>query len=168
MNAGLHGMAEAALDALYTTALGSIGKKESATFSADFHSIVGAVITGRIPISDGVLDRLVGLDDRRSCRFIFSHMKCLLLWRPGQLIRTLYASFTDYLTDLRRCGNCPGIIDPSTVHHTLARGCIRLLKTGLRFKRANNIPPPQQNSRIGFTCQGRRPRLSSLCMSVLG
>jgi hypothetical protein len=76
---------------------------------------------------------LMGLNGRRSSKFVLSRMRCLLHWKAGQPIRTLRASFADYLTDPRRCGNCPWIIVPSAVHYTLARGCMRLLKIGLRF-----------------------------------
>jgi hypothetical protein len=79
----------------------------------------------------------VGLDGRRPSKFILSRMEYLLLWWPGEFVRTLHASFADYLTDPDRCQNCPWIIVPSEVHHTLDRGCIRLLQAGPRFNIRN-------------------------------
>lgn len=68
LNVSLHGTAEAALNALYTS---SIEKWESVTFTADFHSIMGTVIVGKIPVSDEIVNRLVGLHGRRSSKFCF-------------------------------------------------------------------------------------------------
>jgi hypothetical protein len=130
---GYHGKADAALDSLYSTALRSAGKWDSEIFSSDFRVVMGAVLVGRIPLADTVIDQLFSLDGQRSSEFIFSRLRCLLLWRRGQPAQTLHASFADYLTNSDRSGSKPWFIDQSAANSAMALGCLRLMTTGLSF-----------------------------------
>jgi len=121
------------LDHLYATALRGSGKWGSGTFTEDFREILGAIILGKVPLTDVTMDRILGLDGDQSSKFILWHLRCLLWWGPGQPVRTLHASLTDYLTDSNRCGSDPWFIDMSKQSHTLALKCFQVLKTGLRF-----------------------------------
>ena len=85
---GYHGKANAALDSLYSTTLHSEGKWDSEIFSSDFCVVMGTVLVGRIPLADTVIDQLFSLDGHRSSEFIFSRLRCLLLWRCGQPAQT--------------------------------------------------------------------------------
>ena len=121
------------LDHLYATALLAAGKWDSVTFAEDFRKILGTVILGRVPLTNIAMDRILGLQCRRASEFILSRLRCLLQWGPGQPVRALHASLADYLTHNDRCGSDPWFIDVSKQHHTLALGCLRVLKSGLRF-----------------------------------
>ena len=123
--------AESALDSLYATALGAAGKWDRD--STDFCAVLGAIVTAREPLSDTMIDHILGLDGNRSSTFILSRLRCLLQWSPGQPIRTLHASFADYLTDPKRCRNQPWFIDISSHHHGLALSCFRIMKVELKF-----------------------------------
>jgi hypothetical protein len=125
--------AESALDALYATALGMAGEWDNAEAANDFRLVLGAIVVGRISLSDVTLDGILGLDGPRSSRFILSRLRCLLQWSPGQAIRTLHSSFADYLSDTRRCGSRPWFIDVSCHNKSLALACFRHMQAGLRY-----------------------------------
>lgn len=133
LSSGSYGSAETRLDKLYSTALNAAGKWDDATFSSDFRLIMGAVLRGRISLSDENIDQILGLEGRRAAKHIFSRVRCLLVWQPGQAVRILHASFGDYLTDPNRSGQHPWYVDLITADYTLACGCFRVMKAGLRF-----------------------------------
>ena len=133
LSSGSYEKADAALDALYATALESAGRWDSKEFSADFRSVVGTVLAGRIPLSEAMIDQLLGLGGGNSTKMILARLGCLLSSTSGQPVRTLHASFADYLTDPARSGKKPWMIDLSLVNDALARGCLRLMKAGLHF-----------------------------------
>lgn len=91
--------AEFALDALHATALDADGKWSRDEVSADSRAILGAIVTAREPLSDTMLDHILGLDGPRSSYFILLRLRCLLQWSPGQPIWILHTSFVDYLTE---------------------------------------------------------------------
>jgi hypothetical protein len=125
--------AEAALDALYETALGAAAKWDRDEVASDFCAVLGAIVTARVPLSDTTLDHILGLDGSRSSIFILSRLHCLLQWTQGQTAKVLHASFADYLTDASRCGSQPWFIDVSAHHQCLALGCFQIMKVGLKF-----------------------------------
>ena len=120
--------AESALDSLYATALDAAGE-----WDRDSTAVLGAVVTAREPLLDTMIDNMLGLDGYRSSTFILSRLRCLLQWSPGQPVRTLHASFADYLTDPKRCGNQPWFIDMPSHHHGLALSCFRIMNVELKF-----------------------------------
>ncbi|KZP28027.1 WD40 repeat-like protein [Athelia psychrophila] len=58
---------------------------------------------------------------------------CLLQWSEGVPIRTLHASFTDYLTDTSSCGGQPWFVNRAKDHVEFTTGCLRVMKRFLRF-----------------------------------
>ncbi|KIM73368.1 hypothetical protein PILCRDRAFT_15274, partial [Piloderma croceum F 1598] len=125
--------AESALDALYATALHAAGKWDRDDVCTDFRAVLGAIVTARAPLSDTTIDRLFSLDGPRSSGFILSRLRCLLQWSPGQPVRVLHASFEDYLTDPKRCGDQRWFIDMCFHHHQFALSCFRTMKMELKF-----------------------------------
>lgn len=132
LGVGPYGTAEAALDSLYATALHTAGKWDSDAFITDFRSVMGAVVAGRISLSDDIIDSIL-LEGCRSSKVLLSRLKCLLVWSPGKPVHVLHVSFADYLTDPHRCGTKPWFIDLSLANDTLLLGCLRLMRAGLRF-----------------------------------
>ena len=128
-----HRGAESALDALYGTALETALKWDSDEVTHDFRAVLGAIVVGRVPLSDDSLDLMLGLGGHRSSRFILSRLLCLLHWTPGQLVQTLHASFVDYLSDPDRCKNHPWFIDVPAYHEIFTLACFRHMEAGLRF-----------------------------------
>jgi NACHT domain len=125
--------AEAALDALYETALSAAAKWDRDQVTSDFCAVLGAIVTAREPLSDTTLDHILGLDGSQSSIFILSRLHCLLQWTRGQTVKVLHASFADYLTDVSRCGSQPWYIDVYAHHQCLALGCFQIMKMGLKF-----------------------------------
>ena len=130
---GSHETAEAGLDDLYATVLHAAGKWDTSAFLTTFHAIMGVVVAGKVPLSDDVIDRLLGLDGHKLSRTMLSRFQCLFIWNPGQPVRVLHASFADYLTDHHRSGQQPWFIDLAAANTNLALACLRLMKTGLHF-----------------------------------
>jgi len=59
------------LDHLYATALRCSRKWGSGTFTEDFCDILGTTILGRVPLTDGMMDSILGLEGDRSSKFIY-------------------------------------------------------------------------------------------------
>ena len=128
-----HGTAETVLDTLYATALHNAGNWEDKKFTADFQSILGVSLAGRILLSDSIINNILPPDRHILSKDMLSRLQCLLLWKPGQPIQVLHASFADYLTSPNRSGKEPWFIDMHVAHESLALGCLQLMKTGLHF-----------------------------------
>ena len=101
-------------------------------------AILGAIVVGRIPLSDTIMDKILGLNGHRSSRFILSRLQCLLRWTPGNPVQTLHKSFVDYLIDVNPVWKVSiGFVNPSIHHGQLAQACFKLMKSGLRFNICN-------------------------------
>jgi hypothetical protein len=91
--------AELALDALYRTALQSIGMWDDDDFVADFCAIMGVILVAKNPLSASAIDALLCLD--RPSSLTISRLGCLLNWQQLQPVRILHPSFSDFLSDRR-------------------------------------------------------------------
>lgn len=122
------------LDDLYATAIHVSGNWRRPSFVRDVRMVLGVIIVSQVVLTDETIDRLLGLSDERSSRFILSRLRSVLDWGgPGQPIRTMHASFADYITHQDRCGDRPWFIDPVAHHGNLAICCLTVLKAGLLF-----------------------------------
>lgn len=122
------------LDDLYTTALQSAGNWDPREQSTAYcNRILGAVVVGRIALNDDMIIDILGLEDAESCRLVLRRLSCLLQWSEGLPIRTLHASFVDYLTDAHCCGNQPWFVDEARNHADFTTGCLQVMKRFLRF-----------------------------------
>jgi hypothetical protein len=133
LSANSHQKPEAALDALYETALNAAGKWDSETFVADFHTIMSAILASQILLSDETMDKILCSDGRTPSKFMLPRLRCLLHWSPGLPVRVLHASFADYLLDPQRCGGKPWIIDLSVANQVLAESCLQRMNDELHF-----------------------------------
>ncbi|KAF9059821.1 hypothetical protein BDP27DRAFT_1371092 [Rhodocollybia butyracea] len=106
------------LDDLYAGALEVVGPWNDPMFVREAQAALSVVILGKTPVSVAMIDALLG---------------CVLQWAPGQHVKILHASFSDYLTDCARSGDKPWFIDPSILEPQIARGCLHILKKELRF-----------------------------------
>ena len=116
--------AEAALDALYTTALSAAGNWKDKAFVEDFHAILGIILVAREPFSDSAIDHLLGADKRQPSMRTLSRLGCVLRYNPGQSIQVLHPSFADYLSDRKRCGDVPWFIDPMLSQWKISAHCL--------------------------------------------
>jgi hypothetical protein len=146
---------EAALDDLFITALRSIGKWKDEAFRSDFHSIMGAILAARDPLSPAAIDKLIKLT--RPSLHTVSYLGCVLHWSTNySAIRILHPSFGEFLTDRARCGEDDWYID--LVHHNrqLGRHCLRHLEEELH----ENV--------LGLKHDCRRPPEHSLLPEDIG
>ncbi|KZP08547.1 WD40 repeat-like protein [Athelia psychrophila] len=119
---------------LYATALRSAGNWDPREQSTAYcRKILGAVVVGRIALTDDMIIDILGLENAKSCRLVLRRLSCLLQWSEGVPIRTLHASFADYLTDAGSCGDQPWFIDKAGDHVDFTTGCLRVMKRFLRF-----------------------------------
>ncbi|KAF7979327.1 hypothetical protein HWV62_42737 [Athelia sp. TMB] len=119
---------------LYATALRSACKWNLGEASTEnCRKILGAVVVGRIAITDDTVVDILGLESAKSCRLVLRKLGCLLQWSEGLPIRTLHASFADYLTSAASCGDEPWYIDPTQHHLDFTTGCLRTMKRLLCF-----------------------------------
>ncbi|KAF7984956.1 hypothetical protein HWV62_9893 [Athelia sp. TMB] len=122
------------LEDLYATALRSASNwdpSEHATESC--RKILGAVVVGRIALTDDTIVDILGFEKSKACRIVLRKLACVLQWSEGSPVRTLHATFADYLTDPRSCGHQPWFIDEMKYQLDFTIGCLRVMKRFLRF-----------------------------------
>jgi hypothetical protein len=122
LNGDVASGAEAALDALYKTALESVGYWDDEDFMTDFRTILGIIFLAREPLSSPAIDALLHLPEDRPCMNTISLLGCLLQQSPT--VRVLHPSFADFLTTKKRCGRDTWFFDQSVYHRRLACLCL--------------------------------------------
>ncbi|KAJ7192655.1 hypothetical protein GGX14DRAFT_594255, partial [Mycena pura] len=142
------------LDELYTRALQNSANWEDESFLTAALSVLGAVVLCRIPPTDKIIDKLLGLDYGQSAK-VLKYLSCVVQWSPDQPARILHASFHDFLIDHRRSGHNPWFVDWKAQSKSLALGCFRVLNSQLRFNICDledshilNVDIPDLSSRI--------------------
>jgi hypothetical protein len=127
--------AEAALDALYKTALEVIDVWDDVDFVADFRKILAVVLVARQPLSCSTIDALLLLPDERPSMHTISLLGCVLQQHPT--VRALHPSFTDFLMTRERCGRDIWYFNPSEYHRFLAFQCIDHMDVRLKRNMCN-------------------------------
>ncbi|KAJ6484807.1 hypothetical protein C8R45DRAFT_829494 [Mycena sanguinolenta] len=128
---------ESRLDELYTIALDSSADLSDSDFSEDALSVLGLVVLGRVPLTADAMDSILGFEPGRSSKLL-RDLGCILQWSPGQNARILHASFSDYLTNPKRCSTSggethPWFIDSNSQTRSLTLQCLYIFKHQLRF-----------------------------------
>jgi len=114
--------AETALDALYKTALLSVGQWDDEDFVTDFRNIIGIILVARQPIISATIDALLRLPDERPSMHTISLLGCVLQQRPT--VRVLHPSFADFLMTKGRCKREAWFFDQSAYNKCLAFQCL--------------------------------------------
>jgi hypothetical protein len=122
--------AESSLDALYKTALESVGDWDDDDFVTDFCHIMGVVLTARDPLSARAIDILFSSHEARPSMHTISLLGCVLTRSPT--VHILHPSFADFLSDRVRCGTDRWFIDTSHHNRRLAIGCLDFLQRSLK------------------------------------
>jgi hypothetical protein len=121
--------AESGLDALYTTALESIGNWDDDDFVKDFQNILGCILALRTSLLGSAIDTLFGISEDRPCMHTVEHLACVLTQDPT--VHVLHPSFADFLLYRTRCVTDMWFIDTSPCNHHLALGCLSFLQQTL-------------------------------------
>ena len=129
--------AQAALDALYRTALVSIGHWDDKSFISDFRNVMGMILVTRQPLCSTVIDTLLQLPKNRPSVHVISLLGCVL--QQGPTVRVLHPSFTDFLMDEERCGRDIWFFNPSIYHQQLAFCCLDRMDATLTQNMCNII-----------------------------
>ncbi|KAK6969244.1 hypothetical protein R3P38DRAFT_2671185 [Favolaschia claudopus] len=122
------------LDQLYCVALEHTADWSDSTFSSSALSILACVVLSREPLTVktliSILDPVLeGLKVAKALQYL----ACVLQYGPGAPIRTLHASFSDYVVDSRRSRTKPWFVDIQLQSQFLATRCFQVLATKLQF-----------------------------------
>ncbi|KAH0837748.1 quinon protein alcohol dehydrogenase-like superfamily [Lanmaoa asiatica] len=134
VHSALYADAEAALDAIYITALESAGRWDDVAFATDFREIMGLVVVAENPLTAHTIDLLnanMG-SRRRPCLHTIRHLGTVLQGAEDKPICVMHPSFEDFITERRRCGSDAWFIDRPTHHLRVARLCIARLGETLK------------------------------------
>ncbi|KIM76931.1 hypothetical protein PILCRDRAFT_77340 [Piloderma croceum F 1598] len=113
---------EAALDALYRTALESAGNWDDEDFADHFRMIMGVVLAAKNPLSFTAIDQLLDLSPDEPSIHTISRLGCVLSHNP--YVRVLHPSFADFLSSPSRCGRKIWHIDSVLFNHRLTMQCL--------------------------------------------
>jgi hypothetical protein len=127
--------AQAALDAMYRTALESIGRWDDETFISDFRSLMGIILVTRQPLSSTVIDVFLHLPENRPSMHVISLLGCVLQQSPR--VRVLHPSFADFLVDKERCGRDIWLFNRHIYHRRLAFCCLEQMDGILKRNMCN-------------------------------
>jgi WD40 repeat protein len=127
--------AQAALDALYRTALNSINRWDDEDFVSDFRDVMGIILVARLPLSSSAIDALLHIPDDRPSGHLISLLGCVLQQNPT--IRVLHPSFVDFLMEKERCGRDIWFFDHETYHRLLALRCLGRMDVVLQQNMCN-------------------------------
>ena len=122
--------AEAALDALYRTALESVGRWDDTEFVEDFRSILGVILVARDPLSHSAIDGLFNADGCRPSMHTISRLACVLGHNPT--VRILHPSFSDFLMNRTRSRRDVWYIDRDFHNRRIAIKCLERMDGALK------------------------------------
>jgi hypothetical protein len=120
------------LDVLYSVALETSGMWNDSNFATRASAVLAAIVLASVALTPESLDSILDLPRGESAK-VLSQLRCVIQWAPKQPVRTLHASFADYLVTSERSGTQRWFVDPAIGHRSLALGCLQVLKTQLRF-----------------------------------
>jgi hypothetical protein len=150
--------AETALDALYTTALGSAGFWNDEDFVADFREIMGIILVAQRPLSTIAIDALLHLpSDRPSSIHVISPLACVLQHSPT--VRVLHPSFVDFFMNRERCGREIWFFNRSTYHQNMAFRCLDRMEAvfkrnmcNLTLSQGAHVTTPSLPEDVSYSC----------------
>ena len=127
--------AQDALDALYKTALCSIGLWDDSDFISDFRAILGIILVARQPLSSTAIDALLQLPENRPSIYTISLLGCVLQQNPT--VRVLHPSFGDFLMTAKRCEREMWFFEQSLHHRHLAFRCLDCMDAVMKQNMCN-------------------------------
>ena len=147
--------AEAALDALYTTALEAAGLWDDDVFQKDFRAIFGMVLVLRTPLTSPEIDQLLGARKGRESMRLILMLACVLSHSPN--VRMLHPSFADFLFSKRQCGHDIWTFEAESCHRHVADHCLRRLDGVLKRNMCNlsistDLEDEMLPKDVGYAC----------------
>ena len=122
------------VDRLYATILSTVITTDDwKEFAGRFRAAVGVALFSTIPLTDTTIDGLLDLQQDDSCGRLFRSLRSLFDYEPGWPIRSLHASFRDYLVDPSRSGNEDWTLVNFDAHQHLTALSLRIMENQLRF-----------------------------------
>ncbi|EJC98375.1 WD40 repeat-like protein, partial [Fomitiporia mediterranea MF3/22] len=97
-----------------------------------FSRILGLIILGKYPLTDNMIDELLGYSDERPSRLTLSRLRSVLVYTPGTPIRFCHTSFRDYLLS-PDCKSDPWFIDPEAQNEFITSRCFDVMRDKLQF-----------------------------------
>ena len=162
LSASAHGPSYARLDDLYWVALTHPFDSYDASELKVVHSILGAIVVARERLTDEQLSQLLGLAIG-NVRRVLSLLQPLLQGGGDRPVQVLHTSFTDFLSDFKRCRDPQWYINTSTQHLDLASGCLRVLQRDLKF----NICEIETSEFTNKETEGVQERIDEVITPVL-
>jgi hypothetical protein len=132
VEAATYKTAEAALYALYKTALDAAGPWDDQMFQEDFQAIFGLILIAHQPLAPEMIESLLGLHERPALHTI-QHFGSVLSWGSGQPVQILHPSFSDFLSNKGYCKEDFWFIDMSKHNLLMAERCFQIMKRELKF-----------------------------------
>jgi len=160
LSASAHGPSHNQLDDLYRIALTHPFEAYEESDLESVHSILGAIMVAREPLTDEELSQLLGLSIHDVQR-VLTRLQSLLRGGHGRPIQVLHASFVDFLCD--RWQGSRWHIDPPIHHLKLASGCLRVMQRDLKFNICGIETSSYRNKKI----KGIQERVTQVITHVL-
>ncbi|EJC99716.1 WD40 repeat-like protein [Fomitiporia mediterranea MF3/22] len=139
------------LDQLYESVLRNSGviAMDDPSSIVRFQQVLGLALLSRVPLSDIIIDALLGLPPEEPSYEILSKLGSVLVFRRGESVRLLHTSFADYLLSTHcsqpcskhgnsfECLSDPWFIDKASQQSAIALRCFIVMKDMLHFNMCN-------------------------------
>jgi hypothetical protein len=122
------------IDVLYRQILEFSFRDADETRFQLFRAVLGTIIVAKGPLNRDDLGYFIGnLDNDNSWQInVILYNLSSVIELDGSL-RLRHLSFAEFLTDAERCRDHRFLVDQNEQHHHLTLGCLRIMKTGLKF-----------------------------------
>jgi hypothetical protein len=139
------------LDRLYLqvlrTSVRSEEPEDEAMLSESLRIVVGSIVGAQQPLSVAVHALLLNMDPA-DVQLVVGSLSSLLLVASEESVRIFHPSFPDFVVDSGRCNEARFLVSLDEHHLRLARGCLALLNSHLRYNIANLDSPDVANSDV--------------------
>ncbi|EJC99720.1 WD40 repeat-like protein [Fomitiporia mediterranea MF3/22] len=135
------------LDQLYESVLRNSGviAMDDRSSIIRFQEVLGLALLSKVPLSDAMIDAILGLLPTEPSCEILSKLGSVLVFRRGEPVHVLHTSFADYLlsthysrpcsnhTNPSECPSDPWSIDKASQQSAIAMRCFVVMKDMLHF-----------------------------------
>ena len=126
----------ATLGNLYATVLSNSGIFKDTRAKERFGPLMSLLLLSKEPLAIQTIDKFLDFPTKQSSEYILSKLRSVLSYTPGEPVRLLHTSFSDYLQSPLQASE-PWHIDIPGAECNLARRCISVMEAGLHFNICN-------------------------------
>ncbi|KAF4568473.1 POC1 centriolar protein A [Pleurotus pulmonarius] len=141
------------LDNLYNKALEHAGDWNNIRLRKDFQSILGTIMVARKPMASKTIDKFIKLT--HPSKDLLSKLASVIHEAENGSIRIFHKSFSEFVTNPKRCKDCDLLIDISHHEYCTALNCIAQMEAAFEALpqfTLGRTPEVSFNEAVAYSC----------------